>query len=459
MVMRTRCPSRLAVAVLGVSLFSQLFCGVGRAALKGGCAKINITPPLGITLIGSKGQPSDATMDDLYAKAMVLNDGTNTVAIVSADLLYTPLEDITGPVRAILQDKIGIPGRNVMVCATHTHSGPEVFSRSKLRPESQVPVSPLAQAYRQVLVRKMADAVLTAHASMRDVQSGAATGSLPEVLYNRRPVTKTGRVETTFTLPPEVAATRKIETSPDGCTKVVFTLPPEKTPLSFGVVDPQVFTLRMEDAGGVMIGALIGFGCHPVSIYPSMGTTVSADYPAFATRVIEQAEGGVCLFALGLAGNTVPLQRGAKPCAQIGTALGGAALRRLQLVATTGDVAVKALRREVTLPVKNPASAQEGAADTSPDSVTTEIQVLRLGDIYLLGLPGEVLVEVGFAIKKQAGVGKLFIVTLANDAVGYICHQQAYEEGGYEPESGTNLAKGAGEVIVEQALALINEIK
>jgi hypothetical protein len=210
----------------------------------------------------------------------------------------------------------------------------------------------------------------------------------------------------------------------------------------------------MEDAGGAIVGSLIGFGCHPVSIYPSMSTTVSADYPAYATRIVEQAEGGVCLFALGLAGNTVPLQRGAKPCAQIGTALGGEALRRLQLVATTGDVAVKALSREVTLPVKT-----SGAADTSPDAATTEIQVLRLGDIYLLGLPGEVLVEVGLAIRKQAGVEKLFIVTLANDAVGYICHQQAYAEGGYEPESGTNLAKGAGEVIVEQALALINEIK
>jgi neutral ceramidase len=459
MVMRVSCMSRLTLAVLAVSLLGHFFCGVGHAALRGGCAKVNITPPLGITLIGSKGQPSDSIRDDLYARAMVLNDGANTVAVVSADLLYTPLEDITNPVRAIVQEKSGIPGRNVMVCAIHTHSGPEVFSRSKLRPDSQVPVSPLAEAYRQVLVRKMADAVLTAHAGMRDVKIGAATGSLPEVLYNRRPVTKAGRVETTFTLPPEIAATRKIETSPDGGTRVVFTLPPEKTPLSFGIVDPQVFVLRMDDAGGAIVGSLMGFGCHPVSIYPSMSTTVSADYPAFATRVVEQAEGGICLFTLGLAGNTVPLQRGAKPCAQIGTALGGEALRRLQLVATTGDVAVKAMNREVTLPVKKAASPQDGAADASPDSVTTEIQVLRLGDIYLLGLPGEVLVEVGFAIRKQAGVEKLFIVTLANDAVGYICHQQAYEEGGYEVESGTNLAQGAGEVIVEQALALINEIK
>ena len=67
-------------------------------------------------------------MDDLYAKAMVLSDGRTTVAIVSADLLYTPLEEITDPVRTIVHEKLGIPKQNIMVCATHTHSGPEIFA-------------------------------------------------------------------------------------------------------------------------------------------------------------------------------------------------------------------------------------------------------------------------------------------------------------------------------------------
>jgi len=91
--------------------------------------------------------------------------------------------------------------------------------------------------------------------------------------------------------------------------------------------------------------------------------------------------------------------------------------------------------------------------------VISEIQVLRLGDIYILGLPGEVLVEVGLEIKKRAGLEKLFIISLSNDAIGYVCHGRAYEEGGYEPVSGTNLAKGAGEIIIEHALGLIGETK
>jgi hypothetical protein len=442
---------------LALLLIISLSCPAGRAALKGGCSKVNITPPLGTTLIGSQGKPSDSVMDDLYAKALVLSDGRNTIAIISADLLYTPLEEIANPVRAILKEKLGIPRQNIMVCGTHTHSGPEIFTRSKLPPKSRVLVSDLAQSYLQVLVRKMADSVLIAHQNLRDVKIGAAVGEVPEVLFNRRPVAKDGRVKTTFTLPPEVVATRKIEPTGDGDAQVTFTLESGGSPLEFGRVDPRVFVLRVEDANGGTIGSLVNFGCHPVSIYPHFPTTISADYPAFVTRVVEQAEGGVSLFLLGLAGNVVPIQRGAKPCEQIGKAIGGEAVRKLQFVATTGDANLRGLCREVTFPIK--ATPAEQADDAAWRPITTELQVLRLGDICVLGLPGEVLVEVGDQIRQKAGVDKLFIATVTNDSIGYVCHSRAYDEGGYEPDPATNLAKGAGEIMAKEAVALLREIR
>jgi hypothetical protein len=426
----------------------------------GGCAKVNITPPLGLRLIGSKGQPSDAVMDELYAKALVLDDGQTTLAIVSADLLYTPLEEITGPVRDIIEERIGIRRQNVMLCATHTHSGPEVFTKRKLGPDSEIPESQIDHSYLQTLVSKMAGAVEMARRNMREVKIGASVGQLPEVLYNRRPKDEEGRVQMAFTLPPEVAATRRIETGGPGDVTVAFDWPSAETSLRFGPVDPDVFVLRVEDVEGDIVGSLVGYGCHPVCIYPHLSTTISTDYPGHATRLIEAAEGGISLFALGLAGNTVPLERGVRPCAQIGRALGGEAVRRLQFVRTSDDVTLVAMRREITLPTK-PASATEedDAEPPPPDPVTTEIQVLRLGDTFLLGLPGEVLVEVGLAIKTRAGAANLFIVTVANDAIGYVCHRQAYEEGGYESGRGTNLAPGAGEIVVEQALALIEDVR
>jgi hypothetical protein len=447
--------------MVSIILLSNLFfCPFSEAALKGGCAKVNITPPLGIELIGSKGQPSDDILDELYAKALVLNDGNTTIAIVSADLLYTPLEEITNPVREIIKEKTGIGEQNVLICATHTHSGPEVFARTKLPSKDRMPASKIDQKYLQTLIRKMADTVVIAHKNMQEVKIGADKGYIPEIVYNRRPKTSDGLVKMAFTLAPEVIATKKIETGPEGCVKVTFDYTHEEAQLDFGPIDPDACVLRVEDVNGGIVGSMVNFGCHPVCIYPYLSTAISADYPAYATGVVEQVEGGICLFTLGLAGNAVPVVRGIKPREKIGKALGSEALRRLQMVPTTGRVTLKALKKEIKFPTKKEADPNETKADDkTKDYIKTEIQVLKLGDIYILGLPGEILVDVGLEIKKRAGLDNLFIVTVSNDTIGYVCHSQAYDEGGYEPGSGTNLAIGAGEIMIKEAMDLVNQIR
>jgi hypothetical protein len=442
-----------------ILLSSHILCPNVYASLKAGCSKVNITPPLGIPLIGSKGKPSDDIIDELYAKALVLNDGRTTIAIVSADLLYTPLEEITNPIRKIIEEKIGIPGRNVLICATHTHSGPEVFTKSKLGPDTEIPASRIDQFYLQTLIRKTASSVMIAYKNMQDVKIGAAKGQIPEIVYNRRPKLTDGSVKMAFTLPPEVTTTKKIETDAEGNVKVTFTTADEEAELDFGPIDPEVCVLRVEDMNGGIVSSLVNFGCHPVCIYPYFNTTISADYPAYTMQVVEQIEGGISLFALGLAGNTVPIQRGVVPRQQIGKALGGEALRRLQFITTSSNVTLNTFKKEIRFPIKTASSSDKSKDADEKNYITTEIQVLRLGDIYILGLPGEILVEVGLEIKKRAGVEKLFVISLSNDTIGYVCHSQAYKEGGYEPGSGTNLEKGAGEIMINQALDLISQIK
>jgi len=448
------------MSVWFVLLILHIFCPAVQAALKGGCAKVNITPPLGIPLIGSYGKPSDDILDELYAKALVLNDGNTTIAIVSADLLYTPLEEITNPVREIIKEKTGIPEKNVLICATHTHSGPEVFARSKLPSNGRMRACEIDQFYLKTLIRKIAGSVLIAYKNMQEVKIGAAKGDIPEIVFNRRTKAPDGSALMTWGVSPEVAVSKKIQTGAEGSTIVSFTLDTEEPNLTFGPVDPEVCVLRVEDTNDNIVGSIVNFACHPVCVYPSLSTTISADFPGDATEVVEEIEGGVCLFTLGTAGDIVPYQRGVKPHQQVGKALGAEALRRLQFIITTGDVALKAIKREIRFPSKKPASPEETKDREDPiEYISTEIQVLRLGDIYILGLPGEILVEVGLEIKKRAGLENLFIVTLSNDTIGYVCHSQAYDEGGYEPGSGTNLAKGAGEIMIKQALNIINQMK
>jgi hypothetical protein len=369
------------------------------------------------------------------------------------------LEEIAGPVRKIITEKTGIPEQNILVCATHTHSGPEVFTKSKFMTAADTPPPDIDRSYLDTLVKKIAGSALIAHKEMRQVKIGAAKGQAPEIVYNRRPRNNEGQVKMAFTVPPEVRATRKVVVDPGGDVRTTFVLPDDKTDWKFGPVDPEVCVLRVENMDGELLASLVNFGCHPVSIYPFLSTAVSADYPAFVTSVVEQAEGGLCLFTLGLAGDAVPFDRGVLPRRQIGRAIGGEALRRLQFVTTTGDVTLSGLKKEVEFPTKLPAAEKAAGNDKIPEPVISEIQVLRLGDIYILGLPGEVLVEVGLAIKKRAGLEKLFIVTLSNDAIGYVCHSAAYDEGGYESAGATNLAKGAGEIMIEKSLELIGQIK
>jgi len=207
---------------------------------------------------------------------------------------------------------------------------------------------------------------------------------------------------------------------------------------------------------------MVNFACHAVSgsQYPEWFYSVSGDYPGETERVVERIEGGVCLFTSGTAGDIVPLKRGKEPRYQIGRALVGAAVRGLQFVSMTDDLTVEGKTMAIEIPLREDLAENrivETDADRGP--LKTELQLLRVGDIYLLGLPGEVLVELGLELKRQAPVERLIVASLANDVIGYVCHAAAYDEGGYESVQGTNLAKGAGELIVSRALELIEQMK
>jgi len=432
-------PSLKTILLLFVILLTEgIFCPACRAALKAGCARVDITPPVGVWLsgYGSRNKPSEGISDKLYAKAVVLDDGQNKMAIVSTDLLWVPLET-TNEVRGIVKKKIGIPETNVLICATHTHFGPKVEKIRKDWPDT--PASKVDKSYIQKLTKKIIESIMTAAKNTRPVKLGAVKGEISEIVYNRR--------------------TKK----PDGKVSMTFRLPPTDPNLVFGPTDPQVAILRIEDFSRTLVGTIVNYACHPVC-----GATdnqefysISADYPGYTMRVVEEMEGGICLFALGTAGNMNPVRfEGENHRSRIGKALGGEVLRRLQLVSTSGDISLKAMKKQVILPVKKDLPPERLQDPNKPEELlATEIQVLRIGDIYILGLPGEVLVEIGLEIKKKAGIENLFIISLSNDACGYVCHSHAYDEGGYEPGWGTNLAKGAGEIIIKEALDLIKKIQ
>ena len=435
--------------------------------LKAGASKVNITPFVGGPMAGyaAREHGSEGIHDDLHAKALVLADGNQEVALVTSDLIGVG-EELVEEVRRIVQKSVGISQDRVWICASNTHFGPKV-QRNRLTDEKY---DAFANAYFDVLAQKMATAIRLAHDRMAPACVGSGSISAEGISYNRRLIRDNGKVEMSPTLPPPY----------DG--------------LSFGPVDSEVSVLKVVGAEeGDAIATLVNFACRPVSSTDHM-YEISADYPGYAMKLIEQTEGGVCLFALGCAGNIVPIQRQGRSKRKLGLSLGGVALKALQWIETTDDAPIRAARKEIELPLREFSESDEMQNNTDvaraelaaargrqahqreltelgerlhvsegmlrwadrherATAQQTEIQCFWLGDIPLVGLPGEVFVELGMNVKAGIKKKPTFVLSLSNDAIGYVPIRQAFEDGGYEPTVSA-LAPGCGEYLVEEALSL-----
>lgn len=93
-------------------------------ALSAGVARATITPPVGIALVGFAGRgPSEVVHDELFATALALEAGGTQSVLLTGDVLFFT-EAFTADVREEIERRTGIPGRNVLHCASHTHYGP-----------------------------------------------------------------------------------------------------------------------------------------------------------------------------------------------------------------------------------------------------------------------------------------------------------------------------------------------
>ncbi len=392
--------------------------------LRAGASKVNITPFLGGPMAGysARDRGSESIHDELHAKALVLDDGSTGVALITTDLIGIHRE-LAAQVRGLVEASVGLGPDRVWMTGSHTHFGPAVSPGGTEDEQA----GPHDRSYADVLAAKLTTAVKLAHDRLRPARLGAGATRAEGISYNRRLIRQDGKVEMSLTLPPPYEG------------------------LKFGPVDPEVGVLRVEgEADGESIASLVNFACHPVSS-TDRRYEITADYPGYAMDLIESVEGGTCLFALGCAGNIVPIQRQGRSKRHVGLSLGGCALNALQWIRTTDRVRIRAARRSIELPLRN---RRGRGRKTRP----TEIQVFWLGDIPVVGLPGEVFVELGLRIKKALDASPVLVVSLSNDSAGYIPVRRAYREGGYESRV-SPYAPGCGELLVKEALDLAESVR
>jgi hypothetical protein len=436
------------------------------ADLQVGAAAVVITPPEGTPLAGYYSiRGSKTVIDDIYAKTIVLEKDGTKVALVVCDLISLPRHSVNDA-RRLIEKQAGIPGANVMISATHTHTGP-VIARESSIDELTGATTDLGKRYTEALPEKIARSVVEANKKLTTAKAAAGIGKEEGISFNRRFVMKDGSV------------------SWNPAKQHPGILRPA------GPIDPDVGVIYFEDARARPLATYVNFALHPDTVG---GDGVSADYAGVISRLLGDYKGAdmLTVFANGCCGNInhrdiawADRQKGITEARRIGTVLAGNVLKtytRMKPLAD-GPLQVKSAIVELDLPpiadadiekandvvmrVNNPKTAfldkvkafqTLDVAARKGKPLEVEVQIIALGNqAAWVSLPGEIFVELGLDIKKASPFAYTMIAELANGSIGYIPNLSAYAEGNYEVVS-ARCAKGSGEKLVEAATMLLKEL-
>jgi neutral ceramidase len=455
--------------IIRALLLQLCFLGTLHAAdLQVGAAAVKIDPLPGTPVAGYY-SPRGAkdVLDSLYAKALVIEYDTTKVAIVTCDLISLP-RGIVEKARKAIELRTGIPGANVMIHATHTHTGPAV-PRESSRDQLDGGANELAQRYALELPEKLAESVALAMKRMDSAFVFEGISQEDRLSFNRRFNMKDGSVSWN---------------------------PAKRNPNIIkpaGPIDPAVNVIYFEGLKNKPLATFVNFALHPDTVG---GELISADYPGQLARLMSdyKGDGMVTLFANGCCGNInhrniewLDGQKGPTESKRIGTLLAAATLKAFPTLKSV-DPAQGGLRSrskmvalplakitpdEITKAKEVIAGMKSGGKSTFMEQVKAyqvmdvigrdgkpwevEVQVITLGDrLAWVSLPGEIFVELGLAIKKDSPFANTSMVELANGSIGYIPNKSAYPEGNYEVIS-ARCAEGSGEILVETALNLLKK--
>jgi len=367
--------------------------------------------------------------DPLLACALAVEVGGARAVLVGIDTLVVTRE-FTGAVRESLTAH-GLAPENVLVAATHTHAGPDLFAWW----EGEHPVA---------LERTLEAACGAARQAVERLEPAGlhfGEAQLQHVSVNRRDELR-------------------------------------------GPLDQSVSVLRAVRPDGTTLGLLVSFACHAVTLdYANL--LFSADYVAPLRAALAAVyPGAATVFLNGAAGNINPARYpyeeraniyipqtlenypvfwgGFHDAGRVGRSVAGAAIEAAER-ATPLDVShVAGAVETVELPLKRGDELERfldfmafrdayREAFAGRETLATEVQRLELGPLRIVALPGEPFVELGLELKER---GASVVVGFANDDVRYVMTPDAYVEGQYETV-GTALAAGSATALVEAAAGLL----
>jgi Neutral/alkaline non-lysosomal ceramidase, N-terminal len=402
-------------------------------SLLAGAAKVDITPTDLTNLNPFGGGSFSAVHDPIFARALVLSEGAETVAIVTLDL--PEVGDMT-PLRQRVERELGIHFNNIMIAATHDHSAPRV---GKVSPGALAQNGgPESDRYGDMVFDRVVGALKTAKAAAQPARFGLAKGDA-NVNVNRDQYTP--------------GKGWGLGYDPDG--------PSDKT----------VWVLKFEAlGGGKPIAVLFDYAVHSNVTFGIK--EISGDLAGAAERYVERngGEGVVALFMMGPAGDQAPRvfhagQRGdvardrelayQANDAQ-GVVLAAEVLRVLDLItAPTSTVRIRVAARDAVCPTKAGVSQMASMTTVRSPTVTLHLSLIMLNEVGIAGVSGEVVTNIYRHLQRDTPLSNTILATIVNDRVGYLVDDAAYDKPIFEV-NGSPAARGCAEnAIVDGLVGMI----
>jgi len=442
-------------------LFISLVLAVpAHAEFRAGAAKRSIVPPFPTKMAGYFDRAEDFTGVDrtIYARALVCQNGDTAVAILVADLIGVS-KGLVDDVRARAAKETGLDPENIMIAATHTHAGPARSNGADRLAYDDA--SPLNTFLLDTLTATLADA----WKDLRPAAVGFAYGHLDGITTNRQQNNDR-------------------------------------------VIDPDVGVLKVQAKDSrETIATLANFTGHPV-ILGSDNLLLSCEYPGVACDTVETLLGGVAIFTQGACGD-ITMKRSGPPfdeVARLGRIVGGEIVATSEQIEVGEEIALGSQGGPISLeprqlPSRSDVDTGKAAAQAALDdakergaaeyivrdlqrevyafnttamvvdmaaehpelvaaSAHTQYQVMQIGPLVAVAMPGELFVE--YALEMKARVRQdtgrpMILVGYANDYIGYIITPRAGETGGYE-RAISRVAPSAGRTLTEAAMGAVRQL-
>ncbi len=290
------------------------------ASLRAGVAVVDITAE----------KPTVAVNDPLCAKALALDDGKTKAVIICLDLGGAS-STLVASVRDRIQRQLAVKGSHILVNASHNHHTQGQVARD--------------------VVDRIVGAVKQASQTMVPVRVGAGVGREDRITMNRR---------------------LRLTSGKDWTIRRANPSPKDSDVAELGPIDPEIGILRLDRTSGEPLAVVYNFAAHAYGGVPSGGVT--ADFPGFASAVLEEAlPGAKALFLQGFAGDVTPIRYkdvdAPPPTEQLGTMLGLSTLQAVNRIATQEQGILKVISETIEIPRRQDDEARIQSLETQQEEV------------------------------------------------------------------------------------------